>query len=67
MAKKQSFESKLSRHRKAGAQKAVKLVYSTRSEKTGAWKFVQRFITLPIDGDENKYVDEALKEINAQK
>ena len=66
MAKKQTFESKLARHGKGGGTKAFKLVYSSTSPKSGAWKFTQRFLHVPLDEDEKDILDQTIKELEAE-
>ncbi|KAA3619479.1 MAG: hypothetical protein DWQ05_01790 [Calditrichaeota bacterium] len=66
MAKKQTFESKLHRHAKGGGVKAFKLVYSSKSPKTGAWKFTQRFLQVPLDEDEKGHIDTAISELEKE-
>ena len=58
MAKKQTFQSKL---KKSDDTKVIKLVYSYQSEKTGAWRFAEKYVKIPAEGDEQKYLDDALK------
>lgn len=66
MAKKQTFESKLHRHAKGGGVKAFKLVYSSKSPKTGAWKFTQRFLYVPLDEDEKGHLDTMISSLEAE-
>ncbi|MCA9731559.1 hypothetical protein KC799_05500 [candidate division KSB1 bacterium] len=66
MAKKQTFESKLHRHAKGGGVKAFKLVYSSKSPKSGAWKFTERFLHIPLDEDEKLQLDATIAEMEAQ-
>lgn len=65
MAKKQTFESKLTRHAKGGGTKAFKIVYSSISPKSGAWKFTERFVHVPLEEDEKKYLDDAISELES--
>ena len=57
MAKKQTFESKLS---KGAPAKVVKMVFSYKSSATGTWKFGEQYVKVPHDTDEQKYLDEQL-------
>ncbi|KAA3655007.1 MAG: hypothetical protein DWQ10_17425 [Calditrichaeota bacterium] len=66
MAKKQTFESKLHRHAKGGGVKAFKLVYSSKSPKSGAWKFTERFLHVPLDEDEKQVLDNTISELEAE-
>ncbi|ACF14846.1 conserved hypothetical protein [Chloroherpeton thalassium ATCC 35110] len=60
MAKQQTFGDK-AKKKKETATKTIKLVYSTRSEKTGGWRFAEKYVTLPKDQDENAALAEAMK------
>ena len=60
MAKQQSFSDKSKKKQDTGF-KTVKFVYSVRSAKTGAWRFPEKFVKLPKDGDESKVLAEAVK------
>jgi hypothetical protein len=60
MAKKQSFGDKA----KKGAAdfKVAKLVYSVKSEKTNAWKFVEKNVRIPNGENEQDIVKKAISE-----
>ncbi|NTV46221.1 MAG: hypothetical protein HGB11_06795 [Chlorobiales bacterium] len=60
MAKQQSFGDK-NKKKSEAAFKTVKLVFSTRSEKTGAVRFSEKFVKIPKDGDESTVLMEAMK------
>ncbi len=60
MAKKQTFDSKLKKGQDAGG-KAIKLVFSYQSPKTGYWRFVERIVRVPADGNEQQSIDAELK------
>jgi len=57
MAKKQTFGDKASK--KGGADfKVAKVVYSVKSEKTDAWKFMEKNVRIP-SGENDQQVIEA--------
>lgn len=60
MAKKQSFGDKV-KGKKEVKTKTIKLVYSVRSEKTGQWRFSEKFVQVSSDEDEAKVLEEAMK------
>ncbi len=56
MAKKQTFGDKTSK--KGGSDfKVAKVVYSVKSEKTDAWKFMEKSIRIPNGENDQKVVD----------
>ena len=61
MAKAQSFADKVKKKSAAEALKVIKLVYSYKSSDTGSWRFAQKFIKVLPDQDENKVIDEEIK------
>jgi hypothetical protein len=59
MAKKQTFDKKL---KKGLAQdKAVKVVFSYQAKDTGTWRFAEKIVKVPVDGDEAKLVEAEMK------
>ncbi len=60
MAKKQSFGDKV-KGKKDVKTKTIKLVYSVRSEKTGQWRFSEKFVQVTPDDNEAKVLEEAMK------
>ena len=60
MAKQQTFGDKAKKKKDVGT-KTIKLVYSTRSQKTGSWRFAEKLVTIPKDQDENAALAEAMK------
>ncbi len=57
MAKKQTFGDKASR--KGGSDfKVAKLVYSVKSDKTQAWKFMEKNVRIPSGENEQKILSE---------
>jgi hypothetical protein len=60
MAKKQSFGDKA----KKGAAdfKVAKLVYSVKSEKTNAWKFVEKNVRIPNGENEQDIVKKTISD-----
>ncbi|MCK4560537.1 MAG: hypothetical protein KAV45_12200 [Calditrichia bacterium] len=61
MAKARSFADKVKKKSAAEAAKVIKLVYSYKSSDTGSWRFAQKFIKVLPDQDENKVIDEEIK------
>lgn len=61
MAKAQSFADKVKKKSAAETAKVIKLVYSYKSSDTGSWRFAQKFIKVLPDQDENKVIDEEIK------
>ncbi|MCK4755296.1 MAG: hypothetical protein KAS58_08680 [Calditrichia bacterium] len=61
MAKAQSFADKVKKKSAAEAAKVIKLVYSYKSSDTGSWRFAQKFIKVLPDQDENKVIEEEIK------
>ncbi|MBC8043474.1 MAG: hypothetical protein IAF08_08515 [Rhizobacter sp.] len=61
MAKKQSFGDKNSKKAKEAAVRTIKLVYSTKSQKTGEWRFAEKFVKIPAAGDEGKLLEEEIR------
>ena len=61
MAKVQSFADKVKKKSAAEAAKVIKLVYSYQSADTGSWRFAEKFIKVAPDQDENKVIEEEIK------
>jgi len=61
MAKARSFADKVKKKSAAETVKVIKLVYSYKSSDTGSWRFAQKFIKVLPDQDENKVIDEEIK------
>jgi hypothetical protein len=61
MAKVQSFADKVKKKSAAEAAKIIKLVFSYQSSDTGSWRFAEKFIKVAPDQDENKVIDEEIK------
>jgi hypothetical protein len=61
MAKAQSFADKVKKKSATETAKVIKLVYSYKSSDTGSWRFAQKFIKVLPDQDENKVIDEEIK------
>ncbi len=61
MAKAQSFADKVKKKSAAEAAKVIKLVFSYQSSDTGSWRFAEKFIKISPDEDENKVIDEEIK------
>jgi len=57
MAKQQTFEDKAKKFRKgAGEFKVVKIIYSVRSSKTGAWRFPDKLVKVPSSANEEQFL-----------
>ncbi|MCS7012676.1 MAG: hypothetical protein RMI34_11250 [Chloroherpetonaceae bacterium] len=41
--------------------KAVKLVYSTKSPKTGHWRFSEKLVKIPSGQDDIKFLEQEIK------
>jgi hypothetical protein len=61
MAKVQSFADKVKKQSASEAAKVIKLVFSFQSSDTGAWRFAEKFIKVRPDDDENKIVNDEIK------
>jgi len=61
MAKAQSFADKVKKKSAAEAAKVIKLVFSYQSSDTGAWRFAEKLVKVSPDEDENKVIDEEIK------
>jgi hypothetical protein len=61
MAKAQSFADKVKKKSAAEAAKVIKLVYPYQSADTGSWRFAEKFVKIAPDQDENKVIDEEIK------
>ena len=61
MAKVQSFADKVKKKSAAEAAKVIKLVFSYQSSDNGSWRFGEKFIKVLPDEDENKIIDEEIK------
>lgn len=59
MAKKQTFNDK---SKKAGASdfKCAKLVFSVKSDKTNAWKFIEKSVRIPNGENEQPIIAKAI-------
>jgi hypothetical protein len=56
MAKAQTFADKVKKKTAAQAARVIKLVYPYQSPDTGAWRFVEKFVKVKSDEDENAIV-----------
>jgi hypothetical protein len=65
MAKVQSFADKVKKKTAAEAAKVIKLVFSYQSSDNGSWRFGEKFIKVAPDQDENKVIDEEIKNSKA--
>jgi len=61
MAKAQSFADKVKKKSAAEAAKVIKLVYSYQSADNGSWRFAEKFVKVAPDQDENKVIEEEIK------
>jgi len=61
MAKTQSFADKVKKKSAAESAKVMKLVYSYQSSDNGTWRFAEKFIKIPPGENENKIIDEEIK------
>lgn len=61
MAKAQSFADKVKKKSAAEAAKVIKLVYSYQSADNGSWRFAEKFVKIAPDQDENKVIEEEIK------
>ncbi len=61
MAKVQSFADKVKKKSAAEAAKVIKLVYSYQSADNGSWRFAEKFVKVAPDQDENKVIEEEIK------
>ena len=61
MAKQQSFAEKAAKQKHTATRKTIKLIYSVKSTKRGAFKFSEKLMNLAADMDENKAIDEFLQ------
>ena len=59
MAKRQTFESKLKKTQ--DVSKAVKLIFSYQSKDSGAWRFAEKIVKVPLEGNEAAIVDAEMK------
>jgi|UniRef100_Q3AS63 hypothetical protein len=59
MAKKQSFVDKT---KKAGASdfKTAKVIFSVRSEKTNAWRFIEKNVRIPNGENDQEVISKAI-------
>ncbi len=60
MAKKQTFASKLNKG-DTDTFKAVKLVFSYQAKDTGSWRFAEKIVKVPVEGDETQAVTAEMK------
>ncbi len=60
MAKKQSFGDKV-KGKKDGKSKTIKFVYSVKSDKTGQWRFSEKFVQVGPEDDEATVLAKAMK------
>jgi hypothetical protein len=63
MAKQQSFGDKAAKKKGELKFKSVKLVVSTKSPKTGQWRFNEKFVRIPTDADDVKFLEQESKKI----
>jgi len=61
MAKAQSFADKVKKKSTGLSVKVIKLVYSYQSPDTGAWRFAEKFVKVMPDEDENKIIEDEIK------
>ncbi len=61
MAKQQSFGEKAAKKKADLKFKSVKMVVSSRSPKTGQWRFNEKFVKVPIEMDDIKFLEQELK------
>jgi hypothetical protein len=61
MAKQQSFGEKATKKKADLKFKSVKMVVSTRSPKTGHWRFNEKFVKIPIEMDDIKFLEQEIK------
>lgn len=65
MAKQQSFEAKTKKKADQTEYKVVKVVYSYQSLKNGAWKFSEKLLKVPFEGNEEQFIKEKINELTA--
>lgn len=56
MAKTQTFSDKSKK--KSADFKVAKLVYSVKSEKTNAWKFMEKNVRIPAGENEQQFISD---------
>ncbi len=61
MAKQQSFGEKAAKKKADLKFKSVKMVVSSRSPKTGQWRFNEKFVKIPIEMDDIKFLEQEFK------
>lgn len=61
MAKAQSFADKVKKKSASEAAKVIKLVFPYQSKDTGSWRFAEKFVKVLPDQDENKVLDDEIK------
>lgn len=61
MAKTQSFADKVKKKSPAESAKVIKIVYTYQSSDTGTWRFAEKFIKVPLGENENKIIDDEIK------
>lgn len=61
MAKAQSFADKVKKKSVSEAAKVIKLVFPYQSKDTGSWRFAEKFVKVLPDQDENKVLDDEIK------
>jgi hypothetical protein len=61
MAKQQSFGEKAAKKKADLKFKSVKMVVSSRSQKTGQWRFNEKFVKIPIEMDDIKFLEQEFK------
>ena len=63
MAKVQSFEDKVKKMSRHEAFKTVKLIYSVKSSKSGAWRFPSKFVKVPEGTNEEKFYSDEVEKL----
>jgi hypothetical protein len=63
MAKQQSFGDKGKSKKGDLKFRSVKLVFSTRSPKTGQWRFNEKFVKIPTEIEDVKFLDQEVKKM----
>ncbi|MGQ9804655.1 MAG: hypothetical protein ACUVRP_01075 [Chlorobiales bacterium] len=61
MAKQQSFGDKAAKKKSEIKFKSVKMVVSSRSQKTGQWRFNEKFVKIPAEMDDVKFLEQEFK------
>ena len=61
MAKAQSFADKIKKKSSAESARVFRLVYPYRSKENGSWRFVDKFVKVPVNEDESKILMDEIK------